>query len=809
MTVLDNTPRDQYTATGGQVAFSYTFEIAAEGDIAVLQNGVLLSLGTGAGEYAVTGVGSDTGGVVTLVTGATAGDIITLYRDMALERLTSYTNGGDFLAADVNNDYDRLWLALQQNTGTSNRALVAPNTDPTSINMTIPDKAARSGKFLSFDSVTSNPTVTSISDVFGSGTLKAYNFVGDGSTTAFTLGSDPGVENNTQVYIDGVYQQKNGYTVSGTTLTFSAAPPNLSTIEVMVIQPTAINTADAASVSFTQAGSNDTRTVQAKLQESVSVKDFGAVGDGVTDDTAAIQAAISACNLSGATLHFPAGTWLDVTITALNISINVGRGAIFKTSNAGLVPALLLSGCTNVSINGTIVGNGNKANNINAYGSSSLGYEYSTVGVYNCNNLHIEDIYVYDSWHDGFTISDSSSISINNIYCKNSTERGIVFHKGFSYSSIGSVRVDTTSENHGIRFGGGSGNTCNNIIVGDIIANNTFSAGCLVERYSENISINTVNVSNAGQNGMKIEDCFFVHVDSVQTHNNQYHGFVVNAENEDPSNITIGSIFSEGNGVDTGNTRNGVYISSTGTKTVSNVSIGSVTTIDNGNSTSGGNGFIIGCAVNATVKDCNIGSIISKNNYGYGAIFDDTGTVKVINVGQLISENNGLLSGEDLRVENDVKNIRINSINIDTETQRPEGGATVKGLFYGDFGGGIEQHIADEELTLTGSSVTLTSDIPVDSIVKSVNTYVTESITISGGGTTLQVGNSGNADRFGSTTTLTAGEQLKIQDYDGADAGPFYTQSALSIIVAPDSGTFSAGKVRVVVNFETTARIQS
>jgi hypothetical protein len=40
MTVLDNTPRDQYTATGGQVAFPYTFEIAAEGDIAVLQNGV-------------------------------------------------------------------------------------------------------------------------------------------------------------------------------------------------------------------------------------------------------------------------------------------------------------------------------------------------------------------------------------------------------------------------------------------------------------------------------------------------------------------------------------------------------------------------------------------------------------------------------------------------------------------------------------------------------------------------------------------------------------------------------------------------
>jgi hypothetical protein len=99
--------------------------------------------------------------------------------------------------------------------------------------------------------------------VFGSGTLKAYNFVGDGSTVLRSLWVlILVVENNTQVYIDGVYQQKNGYTVSGTTLTISAAPPNLSTIEVMVIQPTAINTADAASVSFTQAGSNDTRTVQ-------------------------------------------------------------------------------------------------------------------------------------------------------------------------------------------------------------------------------------------------------------------------------------------------------------------------------------------------------------------------------------------------------------------------------------------------------------------------------------------------------------------------------------------------------------------
>lgn len=254
MTVLDNAPRDQYTATSGQTVFPYTFEIAAAGDIKVLQNGTILNQGAGAGEYAVSGVGVDTGGNVTLVTGATTGDIITLYRDMALERLTSYTNGGDFLAADVNNDYDRLWLALQQNTGTSNRALVAPNTDPTNINMTIPDKATRLNKYLKFNDTTGNPEVSDATGLYVSAGMNVYNFTGDGTTVNFTLGTGPGSENNTQVYIDGVYQQKDGYNLSGSTVQFSVAPPNLSTIEVMVIEvlPVGATTASQVSGSFNQ-----------------------------------------------------------------------------------------------------------------------------------------------------------------------------------------------------------------------------------------------------------------------------------------------------------------------------------------------------------------------------------------------------------------------------------------------------------------------------------------------------------------------------------------------------------------------------
>ena len=67
-----------------------------------------------------------------------------------------------------------------------------------------------------------------------SGTVTLDRFSGTGSQTAFTLSQAPDNENLTQVYISGVYQQKNTYSLSGTTLTFTTAPPSGSNnIEVM------------------------------------------------------------------------------------------------------------------------------------------------------------------------------------------------------------------------------------------------------------------------------------------------------------------------------------------------------------------------------------------------------------------------------------------------------------------------------------------------------------------------------------------------------------------------------------------------
>jgi len=58
--------------------------------------------------------------------------------------------------------------------------------------------------------------------------LSIINHIGNGTTTAFAVN-----DGFTAIYINGVYQNRNTYSVSSNTVTFSAAPPNTSIIEVV------------------------------------------------------------------------------------------------------------------------------------------------------------------------------------------------------------------------------------------------------------------------------------------------------------------------------------------------------------------------------------------------------------------------------------------------------------------------------------------------------------------------------------------------------------------------------------------------
>jgi hypothetical protein len=66
----------------------------------------------------------------------------------------------------------------------------------------------------------------------GAQTPTVENFTGTGSQTLFALSGTPTTENLTNVYVNGVYQQKNTYSVSAGSLLFSEAPPATSKIEI-------------------------------------------------------------------------------------------------------------------------------------------------------------------------------------------------------------------------------------------------------------------------------------------------------------------------------------------------------------------------------------------------------------------------------------------------------------------------------------------------------------------------------------------------------------------------------------------------
>jgi parallel beta-helix repeat protein len=105
-------------------------------------------------------------------------------------------------------------------------------------------------------------------------------------------------------------------------------------------------------VGYTPSGTGAVATnVQAKLREFVSVRDFGAVGDGVTDDRAAFQAAVDAVSAAGGgTVFVPEGTY------RISARVNLKNGVVLM--GEGYQASILKPTTTNASTNGHLVGAG-------------------------------------------------------------------------------------------------------------------------------------------------------------------------------------------------------------------------------------------------------------------------------------------------------------------------------------------------------------------------------------------------------------------------------------------------------------------
>ena len=182
------------------------------------------------------------------------------------------------------------------------------------------------------DVILFDPDDSNISSSF----IEEFTFTPNGTAGPFVLGLTPDGQEFIEVFLGPTFQPSASYTLAGNQITFSEivnADNEIITVRVFKIGQ--IGGAQGSAVSFIQDGSGATlRNIQSKGREWVSVKDFGAVGDGVTSDQTAIQNAVTYCLSSGATLLWPFGTYVSTAnVSSFHSVRHTGAGSVLRSGS--------------------------------------------------------------------------------------------------------------------------------------------------------------------------------------------------------------------------------------------------------------------------------------------------------------------------------------------------------------------------------------------------------------------------------------------------------------------------------------------
>ena len=209
-------------------------------------------------------------------------------------------------------------------------------------------------------------TAATVAPVIASTEFKLSQFTGNGSATAFSL-SEATPENNTNVYWDGVYQSKANYSVSGTTLNFSTAPPNGVAVEVMAAHAVvvSVSTPDDNTVSTVKIVNNAVTTAKIADGAITSAK-LGAGVGGAFNDFAIKTTAYTAVTRDQLIVNSSS----SVTIT---LPASPAAGNVVFIKNAG-------TGTVTVGRNGSKINSQTQDGTLAADAAATLVFVDATIG---------------------------------------------------------------------------------------------------------------------------------------------------------------------------------------------------------------------------------------------------------------------------------------------------------------------------------------------------------------------------------------------------------------------------------------------
>lgn len=322
MTVNTSNKRIEYAGNGTTTSFAYNFRVLDQTHLQVL---LVDSAGVSTTQvlttnYSVSGVGDAGGGNITMVTAPATGETLVIRRNMPFTQDTDYTSGDPFPAETHESALDELTMNDQQLLEVTDRALTAPEQDAAL--GSLPSAENRPDKLITFDAngdpIATDFTVGQVQTAVDASTTTTPVVVMQSETqlgsaavaNKFTLTSITYsvATNNLIVTRNGQYLEKTqDYTeTSSTEVTLTFTPNDSDRFVFRTNTASTSGVGNTAGITHTEDSSTYNLATYLQNRHVINVKDFGAVGDGVTDDSAAIQAAIDAVPSHGGVVFFPA-----------------------------------------------------------------------------------------------------------------------------------------------------------------------------------------------------------------------------------------------------------------------------------------------------------------------------------------------------------------------------------------------------------------------------------------------------------------------------------------------------------------------